>query len=91
MVGLSLHLSDSTLDEEDPVDHLRLVVRILEREVELGVVRLLEVEKDGGGLPDIDGALGVSRTRVDEGRDSAVGVDLWGGGVGQCECESEYV
>lgn len=76
MVGLSLHGSYSSLDEEDPIDHFRLVVRVLEREVKLGVVRLLEVQEDRGGFPDVDRSLGVSRTRVDEGGDAAIGVDL---------------
>ena len=61
--------------EEDPLQHLAVLVRArlrVERELELGVVVLLEVEQDRGGLEDGE----VVAVAVDEDGDAAVRVHL---------------
>ena len=62
-----------TYCEEDPLQHLAVLVRArprVERELELGVVVLLEVEKDRGGLEDGE----VVAVAVDEDGDATVRV-----------------
>lgn len=64
-------------DTQHPLQHFGAVVlpvrtRLGERELVLGVVVLLQVKQDGGGLEDGE----VVAVGVDNGGDAAVGVDL---------------
>lgn len=50
----------SSVHEEDPADHLRLEVVVLEVELEVGVVRLGDVHEDSGTLEDAQRALALA-------------------------------
>jgi hypothetical protein len=68
------------VDEEDPLEHLAVVVRLgrgVERELALLVVVLAEVEEDRGRLEDVE----VAAVRVDD-RGAACGSSGIGLGAG---------
>ena len=72
MVRLPLHWAHAGILEEKPLYHFHRLITVLEAELEICIIVLGKIEKDGPRLKDRIGVAGV----VYDGRNATIGIDF---------------